>query len=232
MLAMGGRRHHRPSGRNCTSYQFALSYEYDPCDFLKAKEMQQKRLGNIQKSQTDDLTNINRYLRLQGTRTLPDWTCINEELELRGLPKRKFSLRFLHWLTNISIATTDSYPGNYRLRPAEWHRNICREVYSGRKRSALKLTCKRSWTWFSLRTRTKTSCASESWPCTPIRLSITWRPSHNEKFSVILYSLLCIPLRACKEDEYVYPNVITTFIDAATDENGTLQNWLQTKERA
>jgi pyridoxine 5-phosphate synthase len=40
-----------------------------------------------------------------------------------------------------------------------------------------------------------------------------------KKFGVILYSLLCILLLgACKEDEYVYPNVITTFIDAETDE--------------
>ena len=45
-----------------------------------------------------------------------------------------------------------------------------------------------------------------------------------KKFGVILYSLLCILLLgACKEDEYVYPNIITTFIDAATDESGTLQ---------
>ena len=51
-----------------------------------------------------------------------------------------------------------------------------------------------------------------------------------KKFGVILYSLLCILLLgACKEDEYVYPNVITTFIDAATDENGTLQKLITDK---
>ena len=54
-----------------------------------------------------------------------------------------------------------------------------------------------------------------------------------KKFGVILYSLFCILLLgACKEDEYVYPNVITTFIDAATDESGTLQKLIQTKEKA
>lgn len=51
-----------------------------------------------------------------------------------------------------------------------------------------------------------------------------------KKFGIILYSLLCILLLgACKEDEYVYPNVITTFIDAATDENGTLQKLITDK---
>ena len=51
-----------------------------------------------------------------------------------------------------------------------------------------------------------------------------------KKFGVILYSLLCILLLgACKEDEYVYPNVITTFINAATDESGTLQKLITDK---
>ena len=51
-----------------------------------------------------------------------------------------------------------------------------------------------------------------------------------KKFGVIVYSLLCILLLgACKEDEYVYPNVITTFIDAATDESGTLQKLITDK---
>ena len=37
------------------------------------------------------------------------------------------------------------------------------------------------------------------------------------------FLLLCMSLfRACKEEEYVYPDVITEFIGAATDENGTL----------
>ena len=29
--------------------------------------------------------------------------------------------------------------------------------------------------------------------------------------------MFAVAMVACKEDEYVYPNVITTFIDAATD---------------
>ena len=37
------------------------------------------------------------------------------------------------------------------------------------------------------------------------------------------FLLLCMSLfGACKEEEYVYPDVITEFIGAATDENGTL----------
>lgn len=36
-------------------------------------------------------------------------------------------------------------------------------------------------------------------------------------------------LGACKEDEYVYPNVISTFIDVTTDANGTLQDLITDK---
>ena len=50
------------------------------------------------------------------------------------------------------------------------------------------------------------------------------------KYGIILYGFLCLLfLGACKEDEYVYPNVITTFIDAATDENGRLQELITDK---
>ena len=37
----------------------AISYEYDPCDYLKAQEFQQKRDDpNFVKSQRDDLLNM------------------------------------------------------------------------------------------------------------------------------------------------------------------------------
>ena len=37
----------------------SISYEYDPCDFLKAKELQQKRDdANFRKSPEDDLINM------------------------------------------------------------------------------------------------------------------------------------------------------------------------------
>lgn len=42
--------------------------------------------------------------------------------------------------------------------------------------------------------------------------------------------LLCMLLSgACKEDNYVYPNVLTEFIDAQTDENGTLTHLITDK---
>lgn len=47
---------------------------------------------------------------------------------------------------------------------------------------------------------------------------------------ILLYTLFCmLILGACKKDEYVYPNVISTFIDVTTDSEGTLQNLVSDK---
>ena len=45
----------------------------------------------------------------------------------------------------------------------------------------------------------------------------------------VLKELKLFQMKENKEDEYVYPNVITTFIDAATDESGTLQKLITDK---
>lgn len=51
-----------------------------------------------------------------------------------------------------------------------------------------------------------------------------------KQLSLLLYTLFCMLfLGACKEDEYVYPNVISTFIDVTTDPSGTLQNLITDK---
>ena len=94
----------------------ALSYEYDPCDFLKAKEMQQKRDSEtFKKSQADDLTNMQTgifgYKGLVHFQTGP---CINEELEaLRGLPKTEV-------FTQVSTLIDKHIHCNYRLYPGNY----------------------------------------------------------------------------------------------------------------
>lgn len=51
-----------------------------------------------------------------------------------------------------------------------------------------------------------------------------------KRVHILLSTFFCLLfLGACKEDEYVYPNVISTFIDVTTDTSGTLQNLITDK---
>lgn len=51
-----------------------------------------------------------------------------------------------------------------------------------------------------------------------------------KRVRILLSAFFCLLfLGACKEDKYVYPNVISTFIDVTTDANGTLQNLITDK---
>lgn len=51
-----------------------------------------------------------------------------------------------------------------------------------------------------------------------------------KRVRILLSAFFCpFFLGACKEDEYVYPNVISTFIDVTTDADGTLQDLITDK---
>lgn len=59
MLAMGGDKDFLENIRELNITPVSLSYEYDPCDFLKAREFQQKRDNpEFKKSRLDDLTSM------------------------------------------------------------------------------------------------------------------------------------------------------------------------------
>lgn len=51
-----------------------------------------------------------------------------------------------------------------------------------------------------------------------------------KRVPLLLSTFFCLLfLGACKENEYVYPNVISTFIDVTTDTSGTLQDLITDK---
>lgn len=116
MLAMGGEGDIVDRLKELNLVPVALSYEYDPCDFLKAKEMQQKRDSeNFKKSQADDLTNMQTGIfGYKGRVHFQTAPCLNEELEtLRGLPKTEIFNRLatlIDWHIHRSYRM---YPGNY-----------------------------------------------------------------------------------------------------------------------
>lgn len=59
MMVLGGEGSPLESLKEMNLVPLSISYEYDPCDFLKAQEFQQKRDNpEFKKSQQDDLTNM------------------------------------------------------------------------------------------------------------------------------------------------------------------------------
>ena len=58
-MAMGGEGTPLERIKSLNLVPLSISYEYDPCDFLKAKEFQQKRdIEGFKKSKQDDLDNM------------------------------------------------------------------------------------------------------------------------------------------------------------------------------
>jgi hypothetical protein len=94
----------------------SLSYEYDPCDYLKAMEMQQKRdIEGFKKSQEDDLQNMQTGIfGYKGHVHFQTAPCINEELEaFRGLPKTEVFARTASLIDHYIHLNYRLYPGNY-----------------------------------------------------------------------------------------------------------------------
>ena len=116
MLAMGGEGDTVDRLKELNIVPVSLSYEYDPCDFLKAKEMQQKRdSANFKKTQADDLTNMQTGIfGYKGHVHFQTTPCINEELEtLRGLPKQEIFNRLATIIDQHIHRNYRMYPGNY-----------------------------------------------------------------------------------------------------------------------
>lgn len=93
MMAMGGEGSAVERLADLNIVPLAISYEYDPCDFLKAKEFQQKRDNpDFKKSREDDLQNMQiGIFGFKGKVHYHAAPCINTWLpELAELPKGEF----------------------------------------------------------------------------------------------------------------------------------------------
>ena len=116
MLALGGKDDAIDSLKELNIVPTSLSYEYDPCDFLKAKEMQQKRdIEGFKKTQQDDLTNMQTGIfGYKGRVYFQTAPCLNEELEtLRGLPKNEVFVKAAQLIDRHIHRNYRLYPGNY-----------------------------------------------------------------------------------------------------------------------
>ncbi|MCR4920994.1 MAG: 1-acyl-sn-glycerol-3-phosphate acyltransferase [Bacteroidaceae bacterium] len=116
MLSMGGEGSVIDCLRDLHIVPLSISYEYDPCDYLKAQEFQQKRDNpSFRKSQHDDLDNMKTgILGYKGRVHYHAAACINEWLdELKDLSKTEIYTAIAHRIDQEIHAGYRLYPGNY-----------------------------------------------------------------------------------------------------------------------
>ena len=112
MLAMGGEGDLIDRLMEMNVAPLAISYEYDPCDFLKAQEFQLKRdIEGYKKTTQDDLISMQTGLfGYKGKVHFQTAPCINDKLEQldRSLPKQEL-------FSGISACIDRRIHGNYRI---------------------------------------------------------------------------------------------------------------------
>jgi hypothetical protein len=118
MMVMGGEGDIFDRLKEMNLVPLSLSYEFDPCDYLKAKEAQQKRDDeNFKKSEADDLANMQIGIYgYKGHIHFHTAACINDELDeikSRNLPKTE--------VFTVIAELIDKYiHQNYRLYPCNY----------------------------------------------------------------------------------------------------------------
>lgn len=117
MLAMGGAGDVVDRLMEINIAPLAISYEYDPCDFLKAQEFQLKRDNpDYRKTTADDLKNMQTGLfGYKGRVHFQTGACINDALAQmdRSLPKPELFARLSKLIDKRIHANYRIYPGNY-----------------------------------------------------------------------------------------------------------------------
>jgi hypothetical protein len=116
MLAMGGKEGVSPVGslKELNIVPLTISYEYDPCDYLKAQEMQQRRDNPaFKKSKQDDLDNMKTgIMGYKGRVHYHCGTPVNQWIdELEGLPRKEF-------FSELAKRMDQEIHAGYRIFPA------------------------------------------------------------------------------------------------------------------
>ena len=116
MLAMGGEGTLVEKLRDLNIVPLTISYEFDPCDYLKAQEFQQKHDNPaFKKSRQDDLDNMKTGIfGYKGRVHYHCGTPVNQWIdELADLPKNEF-------FTALSQRIDNELHQHYRLYPANF----------------------------------------------------------------------------------------------------------------
>lgn len=116
MMAMGGEGTPAERLAALRIVPLSISYEYDPCDYLKAQEFQQKRDNpDFRKSKADDLQNMQiGIFGRKGRIHYQAAPCINTWLdEVKDLPKGEFFAEMARRMDQAIHRGYRLYPGNY-----------------------------------------------------------------------------------------------------------------------
>lgn len=125
MMAMGGEGTIIDRLKHLNIVPLAISYEYDPCDYLKAKEFQQKRdIEGFRKSPADDLLNMQTgifgykgQIHFQTAPRINSWLDMIDE----NMPKQEM-------FTMIAQHIDHEIHRNYKLYPCNY---IASDMLSG-----------------------------------------------------------------------------------------------------
>lgn len=117
MLTIAGEGSPKDKLRAINLTPLAISYEYDPCDYLKAKEFQQKRdIENFHKSPADDLINMKTGIfGRKGRIHYQAAPCINGFLDTLpdDMPKQAFFSAVAKHIDHSIYANYRLYSCNY-----------------------------------------------------------------------------------------------------------------------
>lgn len=116
MMAMGGEGTPAERLAALRIVPLSISYEYDPCDYLKAQEFQQKRDNpDFRKSKADDLQNMQiGIFGRKGRIHYQAAPCINTWLDqVKDLPKGEFFAEVARRMDQAIHRGYRLYPGNY-----------------------------------------------------------------------------------------------------------------------
>ena len=117
MLAMGGEGDFLDRLLEMNIVPLSISYEYDPCDYLKAQEYQLKRdVLDYKKSTADDLKNMETGMfGFKGRVHFHVAPCINDQLRKLDRSMSKQDL-----FTSVSSIIDRSIHANYRFYPGNY----------------------------------------------------------------------------------------------------------------
>lgn len=117
MIAMGGEGSIIDRLKEMHLTPTALSYEYDPCDFLKAQEFQKKRdIAGFKKSPQDDLANMRTGIfGYKGRMFFKTGSCLDNWLDTLdpGMPKGELFKAIGEQIDREIFLSYRLYPGNY-----------------------------------------------------------------------------------------------------------------------
>jgi hypothetical protein len=135
MLGMGGESDFTGNIKELNILPVSFSYEYDPCDYLKAEEFQQKRDNpEFKKSQADDLLNMETGLfGYKGNVHVQFGRPINPLLERLDatLPKNEQVAQIASIIDKEIFFNYKFYPGNYIAYDRLWGKDYFVNEYTG-----------------------------------------------------------------------------------------------------